>query len=63
MAIWTGKDVSLMRKLAKEGKSSRQAAKQLRRSREAVAFAAFTRGISFRSLGKKHARLQKARWA
>lgn len=47
---WTPKDITVMRTFAKDGKSARETAEKLGRSRGAVAFKAMNEGIRFRAV-------------
>jgi hypothetical protein len=46
---YTPKDLQVMRRFAKAGRSAREAAKELGRSRGAIAFKAMNEGIRFRA--------------
>lgn len=60
---WTTSNVEDLEAYASRGESSTFAAKLLRRSPGAVRFKAQALGIRFKSLGARHSRLQRARWA
>jgi hypothetical protein len=49
---YTPADIKTMRAMAKAGKSARECAQQLGRSRGAIAFKAMVEGISFRAVAQ-----------
>lgn len=51
-APYTPKDLKVMRQFAKSGKSARECAEKLGRSRGAVAYKAMVEGISFGSINQ-----------
>lgn len=60
---WTKRDVADLRRYAKQGLSSREAAARLNRSGGATRFKSSKLRIRFRSLGAAHSRKQRARYA
>lgn len=59
---WSVNDLNRMRRLAKRGYSSTEAAAELGRTPNATRYAACKRNIRFKSLGASHSRKQRLRW-
>jgi len=59
---WSKRDTSYLRRLAKAGRTSREAAKSLKRSWGAVRWKAAALRIRFEALGRAFSRKQRARY-
>lgn len=59
---YTSAELTIVRRMAKEGHSCTKTARAIWRSPGALRQKAMSLGIRFSSLGKKHSRAQKRRW-
>lgn len=57
---WTDRDLRVMRQRAREGRSARETADELKRSRGAVAFKAMQEGVSFHAIRQPKGAQRKA---